>query len=105
MSTTTVIVVATVVFGWSIVAERLAARNLTGPLVFLLAGLLLANSSWGIVAPASRDPLACGGTRIDPPRSARGVQTPPLRRVPTRPLELGHPTIVRSSWPWGPTRR
>lgn len=27
-----------------------AARNLTGPLVFMIAGLLLANSSWGIVA-------------------------------------------------------
>ena len=36
-------------FGWSIVSERLAARNLTGPLVFVVAGLLLANPSWGIV--------------------------------------------------------
>ena len=26
------------------------ARNLTGPLVFLVAGLLLANPSWGIVS-------------------------------------------------------
>jgi hypothetical protein len=44
MSTTTVIVVAIVVFGWSIVSEALAARDLTGPLVFLVAGLLLARA-------------------------------------------------------------
>jgi NhaP-type Na+/H+ or K+/H+ antiporter len=49
MSTTTVIVLAIVVFGWSTVSEALAARDLTGPLVLLVAGLLLANPSWGIV--------------------------------------------------------
>jgi NhaP-type Na+/H+ or K+/H+ antiporter len=49
MTTTTVIVLAIVVFGWSIVSEALAARDLTGPLVFVVAGLLLANPSWGIV--------------------------------------------------------
>ena len=38
------------IFGWAVLAERLAARNLTGPLVFLVAGLLLANPSWGIVS-------------------------------------------------------
>ena len=32
------------VSGW------LASRNITGPLVFLAAGFLLANSSWGIVS-------------------------------------------------------
>ncbi len=49
MTASTVIVLAIVLFGWSVGARRLAARDLTGPLVFLLAGLLLANSSWGIV--------------------------------------------------------
>jgi sodium/hydrogen antiporter len=49
MTTATVIVLAIVVFGWSIVSEALAARDLTGPLVFVVAGLLLANPSWGIV--------------------------------------------------------
>ena len=49
MTTTTVIALAVVLFGWSIVSGRLAARNLTGPIVFVVAGLLLANSSWGIV--------------------------------------------------------
>jgi NhaP-type Na+/H+ or K+/H+ antiporter len=50
MNTNTVIVIAAVLFAWSIVSGRLAARNLTGPLVFVVAGLLLANSSWGIVS-------------------------------------------------------
>jgi NhaP-type Na+/H+ or K+/H+ antiporter len=49
MNTNTVIVLAAVLFGWSVVSDRLAARNLTGPIVFTVAGLLLANSSWGIV--------------------------------------------------------
>src|SRR4051794_1620484 len=49
MTTSTVIALAVVLFGWSIVAKRLTAHNLTGPLVFLAAGLLLANASWGIV--------------------------------------------------------
>ena len=38
-----------VIFAWAVVSERLAASNLTGPLVFLVAGFLLGNSSWGIV--------------------------------------------------------
>jgi sodium/hydrogen antiporter len=38
-----------VLFGWSVVSDRLAGRNVTGPIVFVAAGLLLANSSWGIV--------------------------------------------------------
>jgi NhaP-type Na+/H+ or K+/H+ antiporter len=50
MNASTVIVLAIVVFGWSVMSERLAARNLTGPLVFVVAGLLLANPSWGIVS-------------------------------------------------------
>jgi sodium/hydrogen antiporter len=49
MNANTVIVLAVVLFGWSVVSDRLAARNLTGPIVFVVAGLLLANSSWGIV--------------------------------------------------------
>ena len=49
MDEATVIVVALVTFGWAILSEWSAARNLTGPLVFLVAGFLLANSSWGIV--------------------------------------------------------
>ena len=50
MSTGALITLGIVIFGWSLLSEQFAARNLTGPLVFMIAGLLLANSSWGIVA-------------------------------------------------------
>jgi NhaP-type Na+/H+ or K+/H+ antiporter len=38
------------IFGWAILSEWFAARNLTGPLVFMVAGLLLANPNWGVVS-------------------------------------------------------
>jgi NhaP-type Na+/H+ or K+/H+ antiporter len=44
------IALALVIFGWAILTERLAAHNLTGPLVFLVAGFVVGNSSWGIVS-------------------------------------------------------
>ena len=47
MNTNTVIVLAVVLFAWAILSERLAAHGLTGPLVFVAAGMLLANSRWG----------------------------------------------------------
>ena len=50
MSTGALITLGIVIFGWSLLSEQFAARNLTGPLVFMIAGLLLANPSWGIVA-------------------------------------------------------
>jgi sodium/hydrogen antiporter len=46
----TLVALSIVILVWAILSEWLAARNLTGPLVFLVAGLLLANSSWGIVS-------------------------------------------------------
>ena len=49
MSTSAVTLVAVVLFGWSIVARRLARHDVTGPLVFAASGLLLANDRWGIV--------------------------------------------------------
>ena len=52
MNEATLVALSVVTFGWAILAERLAVRNITGPLVFLVAGLLLANSSWGIVSVA-----------------------------------------------------
>ena len=48
MNEATLIALSIVVFGWAILADWFAARNLTGPLVFMVAGLVLANSSWGI---------------------------------------------------------
>ena len=39
---------AVVIFGWAILSDWFARHDLTGPLVFMVAGLVLANSSWGI---------------------------------------------------------
>lgn len=49
MDSATLLALAVVVFGWAILSERLAARNLTGPLVLLAAGFVVGNASWGIV--------------------------------------------------------
>jgi NhaP-type Na+/H+ or K+/H+ antiporter len=49
VSTGALIALALVIFGWSLLSEPLAARNLTGPLVFMISGLLLGNPSWGVV--------------------------------------------------------
>lgn len=35
------------VLGWAVVSDRLARWNITAPLVFAVAGLLLANGGWG----------------------------------------------------------
>ncbi len=50
MDEAALIALALVTFGWAIVSERFAAHNVTGPLVFLVAGFLLGNSSWGVVS-------------------------------------------------------
>jgi NhaP-type Na+/H+ or K+/H+ antiporter len=50
MNDATLIALSAVLFCWAILSERLAARNLTGPLVLLIAGFLLGNPSWGIVS-------------------------------------------------------
>jgi len=49
MSEGALIALSAVVFGWAIVSGGLARLNLTGPLVFLMAGLLLGNPSWGLI--------------------------------------------------------
>ena len=50
MEEATLVVLGIVICGWAMVSGWLASRNITGPLVFLAAGFLLANSSWGIVS-------------------------------------------------------
>ena len=50
MSEETCVVLALVVLGWAVFSERLAADNITGPLVLGAAGLLLANPEWGLVS-------------------------------------------------------
>src|SRR4051812_20323771 len=47
MTEAAVAVVAVLVFGWAIVSGRLAQLNITGPLVFAVAGYLLGNPHWG----------------------------------------------------------
>lgn len=39
-----------VVLGWAVVSHRLAQWNITGPLVFTVAGFVLGNAAWGPVA-------------------------------------------------------
>jgi sodium/hydrogen antiporter len=48
MDEATIIALAVVLFAWAVLSEWCAAHDLTGPLVFTAAGLVLANSSWGI---------------------------------------------------------
>jgi sodium/hydrogen antiporter len=43
----TTLALALLVLGWAIVSGALARHNLTGPLVFAVAGYLLANPDWG----------------------------------------------------------
>src|SRR3954451_3872484 len=50
MDMATLMALALRVFGWGIFSEPLAARNLTGPVVFLTMGFVLGNASWGIVS-------------------------------------------------------
>ena len=47
MTESTTLALALLVLGWAIVSGALARHNVTGPLVFLVAGYLLANPDWG----------------------------------------------------------
>ena len=49
MNEATVLALTLVVLGWAVLSEWFAARNVTGPIVLLLAGLVVANPRWGIV--------------------------------------------------------
>ncbi len=48
MSETALAALAVVIFGWAILSDWFTRHDLTGPLVFMVAGLLLANAEWGI---------------------------------------------------------
>jgi sodium/hydrogen antiporter len=49
-----VVWLAFVLFAWETLLARLAARNLTAPFVFMVAGLLIANPEWGSPVRTSR---------------------------------------------------
>ena len=48
MNESALVALAVVIFGWAILSDWFARHDLTGPLVFMVAGLVLANSDWGI---------------------------------------------------------
>ena len=48
MNETALTALAVVIFGWAILSNWFSRHDLTGPLVFMVAGLFLANSDWGI---------------------------------------------------------
>jgi NhaP-type Na+/H+ or K+/H+ antiporter len=48
MNETALAALAVVIFGWAILSDWFARHDLTGPLVFMVAGLVLANTDWGI---------------------------------------------------------
>lgn len=49
MSPGAVIALVVLLFGWSVVSGRLERLDLTGPIVFVAAGLLLCNGPWAVV--------------------------------------------------------
>ena len=48
MTEATFAVLALLILGWSVVSGLLARANITGPLLFTVAGYLLANPDWGL---------------------------------------------------------
>jgi NhaP-type Na+/H+ or K+/H+ antiporter len=50
MNEATLIALALVIFGWAVFAKRIESANVSGPLLLTIAGLVLGNSSWGIVS-------------------------------------------------------
>jgi sodium/hydrogen antiporter len=101
MTETAFAVLMCVILGWAVVSARLARWNVTGPMVFTLAGFVLANPDWG---PLSVD--------VDTPEihvlaeltlalllfsDASRVNVAVLRRdirVPARLLGIGLPITV-----------
>jgi NhaP-type Na+/H+ or K+/H+ antiporter len=49
MTVASVIALAVLLFGWSVVSGRLERLDVTGPIVFVAAGLLLSNGPWAVV--------------------------------------------------------
>ena len=49
MTIEALIALTLLVFGWSVVSGRLERLDVTGPIVFVVAGVLLCNGSWAVV--------------------------------------------------------
>ena len=65
-------------FGWAILSNWFADHDLTGPLVFMAAGLLLANSEWGIGSIDIEGETI--HSRSSPSRSGSSAMPPGFRR-------------------------
>lgn len=50
MSASGVATVGVLLFGWAVLSGTLARRNVTGPLIFAVAGYVLGNPDWGVLA-------------------------------------------------------
>jgi NhaP-type Na+/H+ or K+/H+ antiporter len=89
------------VLGWSVVSDRLSRWNITGPLVFTVAGFLLANGTWGPIPVNVETPsihlLAELTLALLLFSDAARVNVSALRRslgVPLRLLGIGLPLSV-----------
>jgi NhaP-type Na+/H+ or K+/H+ antiporter len=97
----TVAVVSLLVLGWAIISGPLARHNITGPLLFMVAGYLLGNPDWGplsvdVEAPAIHV-VAEVALALVLFSDASRVNIPDLRRdlsLPVRLLAIGLPLSV-----------
>ncbi|HET6694271.1 MAG TPA: cation:proton antiporter [Pedococcus sp.] len=94
-------VLALLVLGWAVVSAPLARVNITGPLVFTVAGYVLANPSWGAVPIDVETPSAHLVTEVTLAlllfSDAARVNVASLRRdvaVPGRLLGIGLPLCL-----------
>jgi sodium/hydrogen antiporter len=97
----TTLTLALLVLGWAIVSGALARHNVTGPLVFVVAGYLLANPDWGPldidVDAASVHVVAEVTLALVLFSDASRVNVTELRRdawLPVRYLAIGLPLTV-----------
>ena len=101
MSETTFAVVALLVLGWAVVSDLLARANLTSPMVFAVAGYLLANPDWGPLSLDVETPAMHLVTELTLAlllfSDAARVNVAQLRQdlgVPTRLLAIGLPLSI-----------
>ena len=120
MNETALTALAVVIFGWAILSNWFSRHDLTGPLVFMVAGLLLANSDWGIGSVDVEGPtvhalaeltlalLLFGDASAVPPAAAGGTSHSPgacwpsasrCRSSPAQPWRSSCFPACRSPWP------
>lgn len=101
MSLATVTTLAVLIAAWALMSGALARRNLTGPMIFVLAGFLIGNPDWGPL------PLDAAATSVQTIAEvtlalllfadASRINLGELRReasIPARLLGLGLPLTI-----------